>query len=594
MNRIHFLFACLMMLFSCPVRAENAAIPRVLSDADIARYQQIANLQREGKWQAARRVINKLENKLLLGHVDYQRLMHPTKYRSRYAELRGWLKTNADHPNAWTIYRLAKKRQGRARGPRRPMDTRYPGVTGQSATAKPPLPQRSRSERGAVRRFKSRVRRYVRKGQPERAEKRYWAIHFRELLAPHEAAAALERIAASYYYNGNDTKARALATLGAELARDVETATDWTAGLANWRMGNFALAYDHFAILGNARRAGSWLSAAGHYWAARAAYQLQRPDDAAAHLLEASTRSETFYGLIAARQLGIRPALDWTPPTLTKNIMASLWAYPAVRRAIALAEIGRDDLADEELRLLWGREGVKVQDGVLAFAAHLRLPAIQLRIGRTGGSQKRPTAAVRYPIPDWQPADGFKLDRAFIFAMMRQESKFGNRARSHAGARGLLQVTPSTASVITRDRSLFRRNKNRLYEPEFNMALGQAYAEYLLKADYVEGNLFMLLAAYNGGPGSLLGWKREVEYQSDPLLFIESIGFYETRHHIERVMANLWLYRIRLGQETPSLDAVASGAWPGLANLDSAESRDIQRRRRERLEERRSLTLAQD
>ena len=66
-------------------------------------------------------------------------------------------------------------------------------------------------------------------------------------------------------------------------------------------------------------------------------------------------------------------------------------------------------------------------------------------------------------------------------------------------------------------------------------------------------------------------------------MFIESIGFYETRHYIERVMTNLWLYRMQLGQETPSLDAIASGAWPVLEFLDPPEAQAIQARRNARL-----------
>lgn len=586
----------LLLLFAPTILLADGErlIPRILTDNDISRYQTIMAEQSEGKWSAADKMIKALDNDLLMGHIRFQRLMHPNAYRSTYRELRAWMANYSDHPNARRLYRLAKKRQGRARSPKRPDRTEYPGVTGQAARPKPPAPNRDRFERRAVSRFRANIRRYVRTGKPERAEKRYWAMEKRKLMAPFELANALERISASYYYNGQNEKARLLARYGASMAREYEPATDWIAGLTNWRRGDFAAAYDHFAFLGASERAGDWLGAAGEYWAARSAYRKGDPVAAEDHLIAAAGRSETFYGLIAARQLGKRLDLDWARPTLTPQMVEKLMRYPAASRAIALTEIGRDDLADEELRLLWGREGTKVQDTLLAFAAHLNLPAIQLRIGRTGGTDTPPPVITRYPLPDWEPADGFKMDRAIIFAMVRQESSFGSRARSGVGARGLMQVMPATASIIARDRSLFRRNRNRLFEPEFNMALGQAYLEQLINSEYVEGNLFMMLAAYNGGPGSLIGWKREVEYHQDPLLFIESIGFYETRHFIERVMANLWLYRMQLGQDTPSLEAIASGAWPTLQNMDTDEERDIQRRRRARLLSRAGDTLSAD
>ncbi|WP_247118746.1 lytic transglycosylase domain-containing protein [Kordiimonas marina] len=555
-------------------------LPGVLSEHDIKLYRKIFEVQEKAKWHEADRLIRKLHDKILMGHVEFQRLMHPTGYRARYSELAAWMKHYADLPGAWQVYNLARKRQGHAHAPRRPTDTRYPGVTGQSAPQKPPLPHRSVLETRAVSRFFANVRYYVRKGQPERAEKRFWAMNARGLLVPYEKAEALERISASYYYDDNDDKALILGTLGANYAREIEPGNDWIAGLASWREGDLKKAYTHFNYVSVSERAGDWLTAAGHFWAARTALRLGHPAQSDQHLQEACTYVETFYGLIACRQLGIKPDIDWTVPELTRDAADRLIKHPAVRRAIALTEIGRDDIADEELRLLWGREGTSVQDDLLALAAYLNLPAIQIRLGRAGGTGKPSSTAVRYPLPDWEPAGGFTVDRALIFAMVKKESDFRIRARSHAGAGGLMQVMPATARYISRGHAnrLLRRNRHRLYEPEFNMALGQNYIEYLLDADYVEGNLFMALAAYNGGPGSLMSWRKEVTYGQDPLLFIESIGFYETRSYVEKVMANLWLYRMRLGQETPSLDAVASGAWPTLEQMDTPETDDAVQR----------------
>lgn len=587
---------CLLLLVSLPLispaASATADIPQILSNEDINRYRRIFELQDQARWDKANRMIKRIDDPILMGHVWFQRYMHPTGYRSKYSELAGWLKSYADHPNAWQVYRLARKRQGKAHAPRRPEDTRYPGVTGQAAAPKPPLPRRSRLERTAVTRFFANVRRYVRRGMPERAEKRYWAMQARGLLVPHEEAEALERIAASYYYKSNNLKARVLSTRSADLAREIEPHSDWIAGLASWRDGNYQAAYDHFRFVGEAERAGTWLSSAGQFWAARAAYQLGDPITATDHLRNAATYQETFYGMIAGRQLGIKPKIDWSVPALEKGALENLMNHPATRRAIALTEVGRHHIADEELRLLWGREGTSVQDDLLPLAAKLNLPNIQIRLGRVGGTGHQASTAVRYPLPDWQPAGGFTVDRALIFAMVRKESDFRIRARSHAGAGGLMQVMPATASYISKNRRL-RRDRKKLYEPEFNMALGQQYIEYLIDSDYAQGNIFMALAAYNGGPGSLMEWQREVIYEQDPLLFIESIGFYETRDYIEKVMANFWLYRMRLGQETPSLEAVASGAWPVLDRLDT-EATEIAMKRAQTRTRTRTTTLAED
>ena len=569
------IFAALLLLVTgyISVQAQSASIPTVLSEKDIERYQRIFELQQQAQWDKAQREINRLENPILMGHVTFQKLMHPTGYRSKYSELAAWMKRYADHPNAWRVYRLAKRRQGKARSPRVPEKTRYPGVTGQSALPKPPVPRRSRLERKAITTFFANIRRYVRNGTPERAEKRYWAMDARGLLVPHEKAQALERIAASYYYEGDDFRAMKLSELGANFSREIVPQVDWIAGLAHWRRGDIEAAYRHFDALANSERAGDWLLSGGSYWAARAALRLGDVAGSTAHLKTSASFVETFYGLIANRQLGIEPNIDWSVPPLGQSAVDHLLKYPATRRAIALVEVGRDDVADEELRLLWGREGVGVQEDMLSFATALNLPAIQIRLGRAGGTGDPAPIATRYPMPNWIPAGGFTVDRAMIFAMVRKESDFRSRARSRVGAGGLMQVMPATASYITNNRSLLRRaNRSQLYEPEFNIALGQQYIEYLMGTQYVEDNLLMALAAYNGGPGSLLNWRREVDFGVDPLLFIESISFYETRSYIERVMANLWLYRMRLGQPTPSLDTLASGAWPTLNYLDTDET----------------------
>jgi soluble lytic murein transglycosylase-like protein len=551
---------------------QSISIPHVLSDKDITRYQRIFDLQTQGRWKEADKLIKALDNDLLIGHVQFQRYMHPKSYRSKFSELSGWLKNYADHPSAWRIYRLARKRQGRARAPKRPAETRYPGVTGQTAKPKPPTPRRNSTERKAVTKFKANIRKYIRSGTPDRAEKRYWAMDKRDLLADWEKAEALERVAASYYYKGDDFKARRFGEIAAELGREVEPQGDWIAGLAAWRTGAINAAFDHFDILSRSNRASDWLVSAGHFWASRAAYRIGRFDDGESHLKSASTYSNTFYGMIAMRQLGIKPDLSWELPLLDQGAMDNLLRYPATRRAIALAELGRGDLADEELRLLWGREGASVQKDAMALSAHMNLPALQMRLARTGPTSKIAPKSVMYPLPDWAPADGFRVDRAFIFAVMRQESDFISRAKSHVGAGGLMQLMPATARFISRRNKVLRQNQHRLSEPQFNMALGQVYVEQLTSEDYIGNDLFLTLAAYNAGPGSLIGWQKSVEYQKDPLLFIESIGFYETRNFIERVASNLWHYRMRLGQPVPSLDAVASGKWPQIASLDTDET----------------------
>jgi soluble lytic murein transglycosylase-like protein len=167
-----------------------------------------------------------------------------------------------------------------------------------------------------------------------------------------------------------------------------------------------------------------------------------------------------------------------------------------------------------------------------------------------------------YPAPPLTAKDGAVIDRELILALIRQESAFNPKAKSRAGARGLMQIMPRTASFVAKDRRLRGAQRNQLFDPELNLKLGQKYIDILLADARIKGDLFRLLTAWNAGPGNLNKWSRKVQHNNDPLLFIESIPSRETRIFIERVLTNYWIYRIRFNQSLASMDALARGQWP--------------------------------
>ena len=191
------------------------------------------------------------------------------------------------------------------------------------------------------------------------------------------------------------------------------------------------------------------------------------------------------------------------------------------------------------------------------------MPALAMRLGNLlaeNGSSRYDSTA--YPVPKLTARNGIPIDKALILAFIRQESGFNPNAKSRAGARGLMQLMPRTASFVERDRSYRRSGAKALFNPETNIEIGQKYIDLLRSDDGIGDDLFMIVAAWNGGPGNLVKWRRKLKHQDDPLLFIETIPLRETRIFIEHVLTNLWIYRSRLGQPTPSLDAVAAGDWP--------------------------------
>ena len=552
---------------------DPVAIPPVLSSEDITRYRTIFALQEEGRWADADREIDKLGDPLLMGRILFQRYMHPTHYRSRYSELAHWLEHYADQPGAYRIYRLAMRRKPSSAKP-----PRWPGAARNGAGARaepPPEPgykspkKRSAKTAQRVRALRAHMIKHARRGDAKAAEQHLRKKEVERLFDDVEYDDTRARIATGYFFKGEDEKAFALAAASATRSREHVPLADWTAGMAAWRLGEKGAARSHFEALARAERTSSWNLAAGAFWAARTNLVTGRPDRVNGFLTIAARHSRTFYGLIAIRLLGETPGLRWHAPALAPPDMAQLLTFTEVERAIALGESGQIYWAEQEIREVYRQLDPALDEALLGLASRLDLPAASLRIGRETAERKnRVYDMALYPVPPWEPAGGFDIDRALIYAFMRQESDFNSRAKSRSGARGLMQLLPRTGSFVAKDRSLRGRNKQKLFSPELNIDLGQKYLSHLMDNKRVEGELFKLAAAYNGGPGNLKKWLRRTNHQDDSLLFIESLPSLETRLFIERVLANLWIYRMRLGQETPSLDAVAAGAWPRYVSLD--------------------------
>lgn len=200
---------------------------------------------------------------------------------------------------------------------------------------------------------------------------------------------------------------------------------------------------------------------------------------------------------------------------------------------------------------------------MLAFAASAKIPALAMELVSALPAQDRAGYdAALYPLGDWMPKDGYRVNPALVHAIIRQESRFDPQARSHKGATGLMQLMPATARGVIRQAGIDAPGGvAELKDPLRNLEVGQQYLTDLIDQRLVGQDLFSLAIAYNAGPGNLARWKSRLKHVSDPLLFIESIPVAETRTYVEKVLANYWIYRLRMGEDSPSLDAVAAGQW---------------------------------
>ena len=431
-----------------------------------------------------------------------------------------------------------------------------------STVLKIPSKKLSAGSRSKVRSLKRHIRSALRRGHTLVAKRALGTKTAKSLFSEAEYDEYAAKLGQSYFSAGRDDWALKWAGEAANRSGKYVPQAHWTTGLALWRLGDKKQAAHHFSKAAELSRDDDWFHAAAAFWAGRANLVTRQPHKVNGYLREAAKNGRTFYGLLARRVLGESTGLNWTMPSLDGDTVSDLIEMPQGRRAVALLQIGDSPRAERELRNMALGASEEVAKGILALAARGNMASLAVRLDYQLYPNGGGFDGAAYPIPAWTPAEGFRIDRALIYALIRQESRFNPKAISYAGARGLMQLMPGTASFVARDRQFRSNKRSHLYEPELNLTLGQKYIEILLKTKKINGSLFLMAAAWNGGPGNLNKWRKSTEYMDDPLFFIESIPARETRIFIERVLSNLWIYRDRLGQQAPSLDAIARGVWP--------------------------------
>jgi soluble lytic murein transglycosylase-like protein len=543
---------CCVAAFASARAADQIASYTVLSPGDVKAYGEIFAAQKTGQFAKADRLIGQLEDKSLLGYVLEDRYLG-AHYRSKFDELKSWLDDYGDLVGADGIYKLAVKRAPKKAAVPMPARAHWRGAAGDG------LPfDNMKLQSEAAEHIAQQLRGLVREGRLDAAD-----ATVRKLAAGRSGLQQpdIDRLAA-YVATANlgEIKDQAALSLTKEIiARGGVSAVQshWTAGLASYRLGRFQDAAQHFEAVMQGSSAPRTYAAAA-FWAGRSWTRTGQPERVLTLYERAAAEPDTFYGLLATRLLGRDMKSDFFEPALDTVSFAGLMLEKPAHRAVALWQIGHTDAVEAELSRSFGQMSPDLDPAFAALARNLGAPALELRAAETAAPTIRLTSL--YPVPPYQPQGGYALDQAVVLAFARQESRFEPSALSKAGARGVMQIMPQTAVTITHDSSLAGRNKDRLDDPIYSITLGQNYLRDLL--DRQNGNLFSIAAAYNAGEGNLSKWQSLREGDSDPLLFIETIPLAETRDYVKRVMTNMWMYRLRLGEATTGLDDAAAGAWP--------------------------------
>lgn len=545
------------------ITAAQRRVPQQLTLADRAAYARIFGDIDAGRTSQAESALRAMPVGLLHGSALAQLMIVRGSVRAAGADLGAWLATNADLPQAPRIVALANRA---ADLPPLPVSRLL-----RSVSFTPPMAPRaslgaSAQDNDAIARLKP----LLATDRNAEAEILWTQVH--PLLSPDVASEWAQKIAWSYYGAGDDAAAERLGLEAAKGSSQWSALGGWVAGLAAFRRGDCAASAAAFDIV-SARFATDELATAAAFWAARAYLACSRPDQSTARLALAAKHPDSFYGLLALRQLGLAKPLDWAEPDFIKADWNHLSSVDGAKRAAALVEIGQLGLADRELRYMAATGPTANYPALMRLAARLNLPATQYWLARHPPEGIDPPLSTRFPDPEWRPAHGWRVDRGLVFAHALQESAFITDATSRAGAKGVMQLLPSTAKRVSArmaDGTEVMVVARDLGDPAFNIDCGQAYLEELRDTSYTAGLLPKVIAAYNAGPGSIQKWNTTLRDNGDPLLFIESIPFVETRHYVEVVMRNYWMYQLRAGQQPTSIDALASGLWPKFPGMPGA------------------------
>ncbi len=558
-------------------RENSYFLTKVLSQSDLQIYKNVKLYQKKYQWEKADKELLKVENSILVGHFQYEKLMHPNKYKASYKELSDWFKKNNDYSPVLRkrIYYLLIKRlpdKNKKKLYQKPLFKNYlRGYGEDNYTRGYSFPVKNKFSNN----LKHKVSNLINEGKNDRLinlinsntnDDENYLMHF-----------ANEEIKKIYFRGDIHTSMKFFDIY----INSLNTPTPnmfFRAGINAYRLGSFKKAKSYFNECNKIVQSyNKWLFAGCSYWESL----LEGSEKKKSKLLKKASKSpRTLYGQLAIEQLNISDPFTWRTDTNTKEINFSyLNENKIFKRAIALTEVGLYNHADLEIRNLYSKTQKDELNNLFYASEKLDLPAVLMRLG-SKYYKKDFTLFMRglYPTPDWKINNEYKVDKALLFALIRRESAFNFKAKSPKGARGLMQIMPRTASKINNDYRLRYSKAYTLYSLQLNIEIGQKFLNRLINGPNSKNSILDALIAYNAGTTRLKKWKQNI-YNVEPIVFIESIPIKETRWFVKYILTDLWIYRDKLQQDKPSRSLLAKGKWPTYKNLDYQIIHDAKFRR---------------
>ena len=302
------------------------------------------------------------------------------------------------------------------------------------------------------------------------------------------------------------------------------------------------------------------------YWRGRAHAALGRSEEAKPYFHQLAGQHH-FYGLLSTEELS-QPILAPTkpaPPTVAELAEAS--ANTGLINALKFYELELRFEGNRE----WNWQLRKMNDRQLLAAGEFarRSEALDRMVASADRAKVELDLSQRYPTPHediMQAATaGISLDRAWVYGLIRQESRFVKTARSVVGASGLMQIMPRTATYVAKKIGMSGFTLTGLNDTRTNITLGTQYLNMVLAN--LGGSQTLATAAYNAGPGRPRQWRALLEKPVEGAIFAESIPFSETRGYVKNVLANATWYSLHFDSHAPSLKTRLGTVSPRDANL---------------------------
>ena len=556
--------ACLISLPVNSVSADDGAviynsaviakdIPSQIKSRQSQHYRSLFNAIRSNQWDSAKSLMETAPKSPLRSIAQAEYYLAKNSPRAELTSLLTLVNDAPHIPQAAQLGRLAKKR-GAELIPSLPQRRNLSWVPGSPIRSKP----KSIKTDTVANNIRGRIIGFIKSDNPQGAEQLLSSQSNR--LSKQAYTEFQQRVAWSYYIENDDVSAIRLANKATHGSGEWVVHAHWVAGLAAWRMNNCSSATKSFEQVGR-NSSNSDLRAAGLYWSARSDLKCGQAQKVQGKLQSAARYDESFYGLLAAKTLGMESSNRKSSNGFEKSDWRTLNRHENVLSAIALIEIGEETLADEVLRHQAVIGEQRDHSALIKLAGKLNLPRTQLWLAHHAPRGIKPDVQSRFPAPKWKPDGGWRVDPALVYAHTLQESAFRSKAISSANAIGLMQVRPGTAGDIAKASGM-KFERSQLFNPSTNLEYGQSYLEYLGKSSITGGKLPKIAAAYNAGPGAVNRWNSEVRDNDDPLLFMESIPYVETRGYVSIIMRNYWMYEKQANIESMSAKALSQNEWP--------------------------------